>query len=66
MPTRPSSASSSSASSTLRGGGGKGQCQKRFSNLFPFVLSKLARWVGLDGKYVRSRLGGVVFGVRAK
>ena len=29
-------------------------------------VSKLAGWVRLDGKYVRSRLGGVVFGVRAK
>ena len=29
-------------------------------------LSKLAGWVRLDGKYVKSRLGGVVFGVRAK
>ena len=29
-------------------------------------LSKLAGWVRLDGKYVRSRLGGVVFRVRAK
>ena len=29
-------------------------------------LSKLAGWVCLDGKYVGSRLGGVVFGVRVK
>ena len=29
-------------------------------------LSKLAGWVRFDGKYVKSRLGGVVFGVRAK
>ena len=29
-------------------------------------VSKLAGWVRLDGKYVRSRLGGVIFGVRAK
>ena len=34
--------------------------------LILYFRSELAGWVLLDGKYVRSRLGGVVFGVRAK
>ena len=34
--------------------------------LILYFRSELAGWVRLDGKYVRSRLGGVVFGVRAK